>query len=243
MNSLPLYKWCQLILDGPVEHSMQVAFAIKFFKYFTSKSSNNPEYSRVGSYFFEGVINNYYFERIITKFKTIEDYYKDGTNESSLQKGFQEMFHAFGLWLKDMAVLDEKLHLPSLPPNMLPDLLCQVLEPSLKIDLNFIDLDDINRLVKLNCSEWRRLHFRNQSDYFQEKNSSTNSSPDKSPIPENQIEILMKRLSMYDSPTPFPFHKSLQTTVIPLCDTWFCDIENFENIIGPYVYALQSYGK
>ena len=132
LNALPLYKWCQLILDGPADHPMQAAFAMKFFKYFTAKSTNNPEYARVGRYFFEGVINTHYFGRIVTKFKTIDDHYKGlaENNDRGLHKVFHEMFHAFGLWLKDMAVLDDKLHLPSLPPNMLPDLLCQVFEPS-----------------------------------------------------------------------------------------------------------------
>ena len=62
LNGLPIYKWCQLILDGPIGDSMQVAFAMKFFKYFTSKSSVKSESAmRVGSYFFEGVINTHYF--------------------------------------------------------------------------------------------------------------------------------------------------------------------------------------
>ena len=48
---------------------------------------------------------------------------------------------------------------------------------------------------------------------------------------------------MYDSPTPFPANKNVQSSVIPLCDTWFCDTQSFENTIGPYVYSLQAYGK
>ena len=77
---------------------------------------------------------------------------------------FQQTFHAFGLWLKDMAILDDKLHLPSLAPNMLPDLLIQIFQPSKKVDLNFIDPEELARLVKINSSEWRRLHFRNSND-------------------------------------------------------------------------------
>ena len=48
---------------------------------------------------------------------------------------------------------------------------------------------------------------------------------------------------MYDSPTPFPVNKNLHSSVIPLCDTWFCDTQSFENTLGPYVYSLQAYGK
>ena len=107
--------------------------------------------------------------------------------------------------------------------------------------MNFIDVEDLSRLAKVNSSEWRRLHFRNQVDTLK----NDNESPRMSPTYENQKENLMKRLSMYDSPSPFPLHKSLQTTttVIPLCDTWFCDIQTFESVVGPYVYSLQSYGK
>ena len=73
--------------------------------------------------------------RILTKFKTIEDFYHglEEANDVASRKGFQEMFHAFGLWLKDMAVLDEKLHIPSLAPNMLPELMGIIFEPSMVI--------------------------------------------------------------------------------------------------------------
>ena len=81
-----------------------------------------------------------------------------------LTRNFKQTFHAFGLWLKDMAILDDKLHLPSLAPNMLPDLLIQVFQPSKKVDLSFMDPEELARLVKINSSEWRRLHFRNSND-------------------------------------------------------------------------------
>ena len=71
---------------------------------------------------------------------------------------------------------------------------------------------------------------------------SNRSSPIKSTILQ-ETENLMKRLAMYDSPTPFPVNKNVQSSVIPLCDTWFCDTQSFENTIGPYVYTLQAYGK
>ena len=83
LNSLPIYKWCQLILDGPTDHPLLMAFAIKFFKYFSAKSHVNPENAaRVGHYFFEGVINTHYFGRIVTKFKTIEDHYQGLEDEN-----------------------------------------------------------------------------------------------------------------------------------------------------------------
>ena len=82
----------------------------------------------------------------------------------NLTRNFKQTFHAFGLWLKDMAILDDKLHLPSLAPNMLPDLLIQVFQPSKKVDLSFMDPEELARLVKINSSEWRRLHFRNSND-------------------------------------------------------------------------------
>ena len=61
LNSLPIYKWCQLILDGPTDHPMLLAFAIKFFKYFSAKSQVNPENARVGHYFFEGTTHYFLF--------------------------------------------------------------------------------------------------------------------------------------------------------------------------------------
>ena len=45
---------------------------------------------------------------------------------------------------------------------------------------------------------------------------------------------------MYDSPTPFPVNKNVQSSVIPLCDTWFCDTQSFENTIGKK-HALKKY--
>ena len=99
--------------------------------------------------------------------------------------------------------------------------------------MDFIDSDELARIAKVNSSEWRRLHFRNNI----ENESDAKTRFDRKP------ENLSKRLGMYDSPAPLPMHQNIQTTVIQLCDTWFCDMNTFSGTIGPYVYSLQSYGK
>ena len=129
VNNLPIYRWCQLILDCPLEQPMQVVFAQKFFKYFTARANENS--ARLGRFFFEGVINTHYFGRVLAKFKTIRDYHKKSSVEIENYSGLAEAFQAFVLWLEDMFILDEKLHLASISPRMMPDLLGKVLNPSL----------------------------------------------------------------------------------------------------------------
>lgn len=135
INSLPIYKWCQLILDCPLDEPLQAAFAQKFFKYFSVRSTyaGSEDRPRVGRLFFEGMINTHYFGRIVARFNSIEEFYKKEIvedRECRHAQAFADLFHAFGLWLSDMLILDEKLHLPSLSPNMCPELLGSILKPT-----------------------------------------------------------------------------------------------------------------
>ena len=125
INNLPIYRWCQLILDCPVEQPMHVIFVQKFFKHFTARA--NQDSPKLGRFFFEGVINTHYFGRLLTKLSSIRDFFK----KSSSDTGLADAFQAFGLWLEDMFILEDTLHLDSVGPRMMPDLLGHVLCPSM----------------------------------------------------------------------------------------------------------------
>ena len=113
---------------------MQVVFAQKFFKYLTTKQSDDK--AKLGRCFFEGVINTHYFGRVLAKFKTISEFYKKAVIDDASEKDkhniiLAETFQAFVFWLEDdMLILDEKLHVDSCSPKMLPHLLSAILDSS-----------------------------------------------------------------------------------------------------------------
>lgn len=239
LNNLPIYKWCQLILDSAIEQPLQAVYAQKFFKYFSAKHQDQ----RLGSHFFEGVINTHYFGRILNKFKNISDFYKaavvdeaSNNTKESIHVAMSEIFQAYVLWLEDMFILDEKLHLPSVSPKMLPHLLASVLDSSKVVDFEIVNM----MMASMNhtdeyAKEWRRLHFR--SDENRKQRSLT---PKKE---EGFKKDLSLRLSTYDPPAPLPLNKLASTSVIQVCDTWFCDETTFDATILPYLSALTNFSR
>ncbi len=231
LNSLPIYKWCQLILDSTVEQPLQVVFAQKFFKYFTaSKGEGSP---RLGRYFFEGVINTHYFGRILSKFKSIQEFYKAAVIEEASQDhgsnvAMAETFQAFVFWLEDMFILDEKLHAPSMSAKMLPDLLASTLDASKSVDFLYVDSnqDDMDNFAK----EWTRLHFR--EEHKRHENRANSEAP---------VDKFTVRLSTYDPPIPLPANKIATASVIQICDSWFCNETTFDATVTPFLSSLLTY--
>ena len=229
LNGLPIYQWCNCILDGESNHPLQAVFVQKFFKYFTSQfNSTSP---RVGRYFFEGVINAHYFGKLVTKLKCIEDIHKSKEEEDEVLQ-LSKMFKAFGLWLEDMRVLDETLHLASLPPMMMPDLLASVFSPTKQIPFDDLDLSEFQNTTCA-ANEWKRLHFRLA------KSSQVSSSQALATkrVPPSE------RILSYDSPRPLPSPPAWQLGRIDLADTWFVDESSFFSAVKPQINTLLSYTK
>ena len=115
---------------------MQVVFAQKFFKYLTTRQNEDSCSPKLGRCFFEGVINTHYFGRVLGKFKTISEFYKKAVIDDASERDkrniiMAETFQAFVFWLEDdMLILDEKLHVDSCSPKMLPHLLASILDSS-----------------------------------------------------------------------------------------------------------------
>lgn len=236
LNSLPIYKWCQLILDCPTDHCLQAIFAQKFFNYFTAKSQSDDRSKRVGSHFFEGVINAHYFGRIANKFKTIENHYftviKENQNVASAQ--LMTTFHAFGLWLHEMLILNEDIHIPSLHQSLKPSLMAEIFTHSKRVNFDFVDIEEMNHLREMECAEWKRLHFR--SFYPVLSREVLTSS-------EDLVRNFTKRLSSYDCPVPPNCRKIPQTAVIRICDTWFTDAQAFEKAVKVHMNIVNDYGR
>ena len=134
---------------------MQVVFSQKFFKYLTTRQNEDTLSPKLGRCFFDGIINTHYFGRILSKFKTISEFYKQAVvdDASEMDKRnivLSETFQAFVFWLEDdMFILDEKLHVDSCSPKMLPHLLATVLDISkvcFKCFLNIEVLESISRI-------------------------------------------------------------------------------------------------
>ena len=229
-------QWCNCILDGESNHPLQAVFVQKFFKYFTSQCTSTTP--RVGRYFFEGVINAHYFGRLVTKLKGIEDIHKSRCNqEEEDEEGvvlLSKMFKAFGLWLEDMRVLDETLHLSSLPPMMMPDLLASVFSPTKRIPLDYLDMSEIECAYTTCSTEWKRLHFR----LVKSSLSSSQALARQPRVPPSE------RILSYDSPRPLPPSPNWQLGRIDLSDTWFVDESSFFSLaIKPQINSLLSYTK
>ena len=134
---------------------MQVVFSQKFFKYLTTRQNEDTLSPKLGRCFFDGIINTHYFGRILSKFKTISEFYKQAVVDDASEKDkrnivLSETFQAFVFWLEDdMFILDEKLHVDSCSPKMLPHLLATVLDISkvcFKCFLNIKVLESISRI-------------------------------------------------------------------------------------------------
>lgn len=101
------------------------------------------------------------------------------------------------------------------------------------MDFDFIDISELSQITDVNASEWRRLHFRS---YRQPSQSPSKSASKKA-------EDFQSRLRSYDSPAPLP-HPALQnSSVIRICDNWFCDENTFDATICPYLSVLLGYSK
>ena len=213
-------------MDAPNDHPLQALLAQKFFKYFTAKYNSGT--LRIGRYFFEGVINTHYFGKLVTKLKTIENSYKNEDDDQS-KETYYKMFKAYGHWLEDMCILDETLHVPSLPPNMMPELVTEVFSPNKRLSFDIIDFGEIESSSLDYANEWKRLHFRLNK-------IPTELSPT---APQSTVFKILN----YDSPLPLPASNPSQLLGIELSDTWFTNEAAFLSSVQPQINALLSHAK
>ena len=222
-------QWCQSILDAPNDHPMQALLAQKFFKYFTAQCNSGTP--RIGRYFFEGVINTHYFGKLVTKLKTIENTHKNSENGDSEHSNemLYKMFKAYGLWLQDMCILDETLHIPSLAPNMMPELVTEVFGSSKRLPFDIIDFEEIDSSSLDFANEWKRLHFRL-------KKIPTALLP-------SAPQSCVFKIQHYDSPLPLPANNPNLLMSIELSDTWFTNESAFMSAVQTQINTLLSYAK
>ena len=94
-----------------------------------------------------------------------------------------------------------------------------------------IEIPGLAEIADDNEKEWKRLHFRS-------------ASVTRSLTPETKSnEEFSTRLSSYDLPAPLPTNKFCATSVIQVCDNWFCDEKTFENFVNPHLLALLTFSK
>ena len=94
-----------------------------------------------------------------------------------------------------------------------------------------IDIPTLPEVTDDNEKEWKRLHFRC-------------SSVTRSLTPDSKSkEEFSARLSSYDLPAPLPTNKFCATSVIQVCDNWFCDETTFDATVSPYLMSLLNFSK
>lgn len=226
-TSFPIYKWSHLILDAPIDHPMQVAFGQKFFQYYFAKSrpsQPNEEGQVVGSKFFTGIMNNLHISKVKLKFKSISEFYADplcsrSTKESPAEENsnpqfvnatnfdqMMKLFTAYHMWLNDdNNILSTNLHIPSLAPCFMPELLAEIMSGETSLWIELISISDFRYKASKAAKDWEKLHFRvgmnaESADQISKKRINNKDGLD-SDSPKNRI---IKRLKSHDSPLPLP---------------------------------------
>ena len=95
-----------------------------------------------------------------------------------------------------------------------------------------VHIPGLPEITDENEKDWKRLHFRSSSVI-------RSLSPDKNLSNED----FTARLSSYDLPAPLPTNKLSATSVIQVCDNWFCDESTFDATVTPYLLTLLSFSK
>ena len=79
------------------------------------------------------------------------------------------LFNAYFMWLDDPVVTDSNLHVPSLAPCFLPDLLQRTLAKDCndsgggEVWYDYVKEDDVGADFGQQVKDWQRLHFRTES--------------------------------------------------------------------------------
>ena len=94
-----------------------------------------------------------------------------------------------------------------------------------------IEIPELSEITDDNEREWKRLHFRSSS-------TTRSVTPD-----TKSNEEFTTRLASYDLPAPLPTNKFNATSVIQVCDNWFCDETTFDATVSPYLMTLLNYSK
>ena len=232
--TFPIHKWSQFILDAPIDHPMQVAFAQKFFQHYFAKSRpSNPmqEGECVGAKFFVGMFYSLHLNKVKVKLKAIADFYADPTlssigaetevgstktdshylAESSDFDQQMKLFTAYHMWLEDNSTITSPtLHVPSLPPCFRPELLEKILSGEKSLWIHYIATGDLHKRIRKGAADWDRLHFRGlpsrSSSEANERKRRRDRATRDSNSPEHRI---VKRLKSHDSPLPLPSKRNL----------------------------------
>lgn len=239
-NNLPIYKWCQLLLDGSCDSPMQAMFSHKMFIYITAYPVNESgSVKRVGGKFFEGIVNSMYLSRIQTKLKSIEEYHSDRVtdDDSSHYSFLSRLFRAYGLWIKDLAILEPNLHPAAAPPSMYPSHLTEILSGSKVLKWHFVDFEFVVNQRRSCAQEWARLHYRpvNPDD----EKTSPSGGDNLQSLPDERI---VERLKSYDCPVPKPSFRMEPPIVVGICDTNMSDTKVFVNSVSPIISVLKEHG-
>ncbi|XP_059090345.1 ectopic P granules protein 5 homolog [Tigriopus californicus] len=141
-NELPIYRWSKLFLAIPEKDLAVAVIAFQMFSssfFVKTKFKESSSWMFVGPTFFSGFVNRRYFEKIKSKLMFCE------TQVIKLES--KQLFQAFLHWISNPELLDPKVHIPSLPKNLLPGYLNQIVDQNEHCDKNTILWMDLVSLM------------------------------------------------------------------------------------------------
>ena len=148
---LSIYRWAQQALDSPIDHPLLPLLWQKFFVLYLTRLplASSTDDGCVGEKFFDGLVNFSFLKRIKRKLQETLDSYSElmNTEEDPSRKQYLEtcvkyvapirftisvfsLFKAFNAWLEEPRLQKGNLHLSSLPPLYLPNLLAFIIQGS-----------------------------------------------------------------------------------------------------------------
>uniref|UniRef100_A0A0K2TWM7 Ectopic P granules protein 5 homolog [Nasonia vitripennis] n=1 Tax=Lepeophtheirus salmonis TaxID=72036 RepID=A0A0K2TWM7_LEPSM len=200
LSQLPIYKWCKQMMDTPLDHPLFPVFAQKFLSYFLARpvpDEDGNEFNGVGIRFFEGIMNSIYFNSVKAKIHSFAEYVIESKDDDPFYSKMEDLFCAFHLWVSDPMVLQDNVHVPSLPPTYCPAKLSELIMGMDDFWLEMIHFEKVKKQKEYLLEEWNKKHGR----VVHRESVSTMIVRDED-LPFN--ERIVKRLSSYDKMIPCP---------------------------------------
>ncbi|XP_063908736.1 ectopic P granules protein 5 homolog [Zophobas morio] len=217
---LSIYRWAQQALDSPIDHPLLPLLWQKFFVLYLTRLplASSTDDGCVGEKFFDGLVNFSFLKRIKRKLQETLDSYSElmNTEEDPSRKQYLEtcvnLFKAFNAWLEEPRLQKGNLHLSSLPPLYLPNLLAFIIQGSSTPWYEYADYDRIKSEQSECVRIWQASNFRHKSNI-----NKPLLNPGKSMESSDPVERILRRLTVYETPKDPPPIKN-HAPIVPVID-------------------------
>lgn len=205
-GSLCIYRWAQQAMDTPMDHPLLPLLWQKFFTLYLTRVTDISYVVCVGEKFFSGLVNFQFLKRIKRRLQDTIDFYEKTIDEKDIEqnvKQFRNMclkiFRAYGLWLEEPRLQENKIYLASLPPQYEPVQLNFILQGSNAPWYEYLNYDQLKKEQEQSIKIWRICNFRETKNINRPLRlpGSTVESTD-------PVERILRRINSYDTPQPPP---------------------------------------